>query len=119
MKNDKIKLYAASSDLHQNIPSYEDRIQAGFPSPAEDFLDFSIDLNKEFIKNPSSTFFGRVMGDSMNDVGISDGDLLIIDKSLEPTAGKIAVCFLDGEFTIKQIELRDDGCFLVPANAKF
>jgi DNA polymerase V len=119
MKNDQIKLYAASSDLHQNIPLYEDRIQAGFPSPAEDFLDSSIDLNKEFIKNPSSTFFGRVMGDSMNDVGISDGDLLIIDKSLEPTAGKIAVCFLDGEFTVKQIELRDDGCFLVPANAKF
>ncbi|MFW5852132.1 MAG: LexA family protein [Bacteroidota bacterium] len=119
MKNDQIKIYAASLDSQENIPLYEDRIQAGFPSPAEDFLDSSIDLNKEFIKNPSSTFFGRVMGDSMNDVGISNGDLLIIDKSLEPADGKIAVCFLDGEFTVKQIELRDDVCVLWPANANF
>ncbi|MDA3883794.1 MAG: translesion error-prone DNA polymerase V autoproteolytic subunit [Bacteroidales bacterium] len=119
MKQEQIKIYAASSESHHDIPLYEDRIQAGFPSPAEDFLRASIDLNKEFIKNPSATFFGRVMGDSMKDVGISDGDLLIIDKSLEPTDGKIAVCFLDGEFTVKQIELRGDECFLLPANAQF
>ncbi len=94
-------------------------IAAGFPSPAEDFLDISIDLNKELIKNPTSTFYGRVKGNSMRDAGVENGDLLIIDKSLEPSNGKIAVCFLDGEFTIKRIKIENDCVWLVPANSDF
>ncbi|MFO7869121.1 MAG: translesion error-prone DNA polymerase V autoproteolytic subunit [Bacteroidales bacterium] len=116
---DYVKIYSASFDSSQDIPYFDGEIRAGFPSPAEDFVARSIDLNKEFIKNPSATFFGRVSGDSMQDVGIHDGDLLIIDKSLEPQNGKIAVCFIDGEFTVKQIEMREGGFFLVPANSKF
>ena len=94
-------------------------IKAGFPSPAEDFQDQSIDLNKEFVRNPSSTFYARVKGNSMKDANIEEGDLLIIDKSIEPTNGKIAVCYIDGEFTVKRIKLESDCCLLVPANSDF
>lgn len=101
------------------LPFAHEGISAGFPSPAEDFLDTGIDLNKELIKHPSSTFYGRVRGDSMKDLGIHDGDLLVIDRSIEPLNGKIAVCFIDGEFTVKQIQLSKEGCWLLPANEKY
>ncbi|MCF6185618.1 MAG: translesion error-prone DNA polymerase V autoproteolytic subunit [Bacteroidales bacterium] len=101
------------------IPFVDEGISAGFPSPAQDFLDMSIDLNKELIKNPPSTFFGRVKGDSMKDLGIDNGDLLIIDKSLEVKNGKIAVCFIDGEFTVKKIKFEKDFLWLIPANEKY
>jgi DNA polymerase V len=101
------------------LPFVKEGISAGFPSPAEDFLDASIDLNKELIKNPSATFYGKVRGNSMKDLGIHDGDLLVIDKSLEPQNGKIAICFIDGEFTIKTIKLEKDCIWLLPANADY
>ena len=94
-------------------------ISAGFPSPAQDFIDLSIDLNKELIKHPSSTFFGRVKGCSMKDAGIDNGDLLIVDKSINPTDGKIAVCFIDGEFTVKRLKVEKDCCWLVPENESY
>ena len=80
-------------------------ISAGFPSPANDYLEATIDLNKELVKNPGSTFFGRVKGLSMKDAGIDDEDILIIDKSVAPKTGMTAVCFIDGEFTVKKIIL--------------
>nr|HPR59388.1 translesion error-prone DNA polymerase V autoproteolytic subunit [Prolixibacteraceae bacterium] len=101
------------------VPLADGGIRAGFPSPAQDFLDLSIDLNKELVHNPSATFFGRVKGESMRDAGINDGDLVIIDKSLPPRDGKIAVCYLDGEFTMKRIKTEKDCCWLMPANADF
>ncbi len=101
------------------LPYVDQGISAGFPSPAEDFLDLKIDLNKELVKNPSATFYGRVKGNSMKDVGIDDGDLLVIDKSVEPRDGKIAVCFIDGEFTIKRIRIDKNCCWLVPANEAY
>jgi DNA polymerase V len=94
-------------------------ISAGFPSPALDFVDLSIDLNKQLIKHPSATFYGRVKGQSMKDLGIHDGDLLVIDKSLEPVNGKIAICYIDGEFTIKTIKLDTHCCWLMPANESY
>lgn len=115
----KLDIYSVSTEKMIERPFIEQGIKAGFPSPAEDFLDISIDLNKELIKNPSATFYGRVKGDSMKDAGIDHGDLLIIDKSLEPRDGKIAVCFIDGEFTIKRIKLEKDFCWLMPENKKY
>lgn len=94
-------------------------ISAGFPSPANDYLEAAIDLNKELIKNPSSTFFGRVKGLSMKDAGIDDEDILIIDKSVSPKNGMTAVCFVDGEFTLKKISLGDRCITLLPANNKY
>lgn len=101
------------------LPLAEGGVSAGFPSPADDFLDASIDLNKEFIKNKAATFFARVKGDSMKDVGISEGDLLIVDKSLEPKNNKIAVCFIDGEFTVKRIVIEKDLIWLVAENKRY
>jgi DNA polymerase V len=114
-----LDIYSASTEVFFELPLIDGGISAGFPSPAQDFIDLSIDLNRELIKNPSSTFYGRVKGNSMEDAGISDGDLLVIDKSLEPKDGKIAVCFIDGEFTVKRIKIIDNACWLMPANAAY
>lgn len=114
-----IDFYSAVVESELELPFVSSGISAGFPSPADDFLDSGIDLNKELIKNPYSTFYGRVRGDSMKDLGIHNGDLLVIDKSLEPQNGKIAVCYIDGEFTVKTIKIEDDCCWLVPANENY
>ncbi|MCP9199019.1 translesion error-prone DNA polymerase V autoproteolytic subunit [Gramella sp. GC03-9] len=94
-------------------------ITAGFPSPADDHLDKSIDLNSEIIKDRDATFFGRVEGDSMTGAGIEHGDLLVINKGLEPRNGKIAVCFIDGEFTVKRIKIEKDVIWLIAENQKY
>lgn len=114
-----LDIYSALTESSVALPLVSEAISAGFPSPAMDFVDISIDLNKHLITHPSSTFYGRVKGDSMKDDGIHDGDLLVIDKSLEPTDGKIAVCYIDGEFTVKKIKLEKDTCWLIPANDKY
>jgi DNA polymerase V len=90
-----------------------------FPSPALDFDEVKIDLNRELVWHPASTFFGRVKGDALRDAGIGDGDILVIDKSLEPANGKIAVCFLDGEFALRRIVVEKGSAMLVPANPQF
>ena len=118
-KTKTLEFFTVSTETVLERPFIEEGVKAGFPSPAEDFTEVSIDLNLELLKNPSSTFFCRVSGDSMHDIGISDGDLLIVDKSLEPKNDKIAVCFIDGEFTLKKIKLDKDCCWLVPANKNY
>ena len=85
------------------IPLAKESISAGFPSPAEDYIELGIDLNKYLIKNPISTFFLRVSGNSMNNAGIYNNDLLIIDRSINPNPGHIVVALLDGEFTLKRL----------------
>jgi len=101
------------------LPFVENGISAGFPSPADDFLDSSIDLNQALIKNKDATFYGRVRGESMIDAGMNDGDLLIIDKSINPTDGRIAVCFIDGEFTVKRIKIEKDVIWLIAENKNY
>lgn len=114
-----IELFAVSTETTLALPVVSENISAGFPSPAMDFIDLTIDLNKHVIKNRDATFFGRVKGKSMKDIGISDGDLLVIDKSITPTNDHIAVCYLDGEFTIKRIVIENSKCWLVPANKAY
>lgn len=98
---------------------FETRVQAGFPSPAQGEYADSIDLNRALITNPAATFCARVIGNSMVDAGVNEGDLLIIDRSITPHDGNIAVCFIDGDFTVKRLSVREDGVFLTPANASF
>ena len=81
----------------------EQGISAGFPSPADDFKEIRISLDRELVKNEESTFYARVSGDSMIEAGLDDGDLIVIDRSLNPENGKIAICFVDREFTVKRI----------------
>ena len=97
----------------------EEGISAGFPSPADDFKEIRISLDKELVKNTDSTFYARVSGDSMKDAGVSNGDLIIIDRSLNPENNKIAVCFLDGEFTVKRIVVEQKNLYLKPENKKY
>ena len=100
----------ASSQLI--IPLVTETISAGFPSPAEDYIELGIDLNKYLIKNPISTFFLRVSGSSMNNAGIYNNDLLIIDRSINPNPGHIVVALLDGEFTLKRLIKKEDNYYL-------
>lgn len=102
-----------------DIPMAGSSVAAGFPSPAEDHMEHPLDLNRSLIRNPASTFFARVEGDSMKDDCINDGDLLVVDKSLEPYDACVAVCFLDGEFTLKRVRLNGDRIVLMPANKKY
>ena len=94
-------------------------ISAGFPSPAEDFKEQRLSLDKELVKNKEATFFARVSGQSMIGAGLDDNDLLVIDRSLEPTNNKIAVCFLDGEFTVKRLKVDKDEVWLQPENPNY
>ncbi|MGB4414405.1 MAG: translesion error-prone DNA polymerase V autoproteolytic subunit [Paludibacter sp.] len=114
-----LDFYSANTSSQVELPFIDGGIVAGFPSPAQDYIDLKIDLNTELISNPSSTFYARVKGTSMQDAGIMDGDILVIDKSLEPKDGDTAVCFIDGEFTLKYIKFDTDAVYLVPANSKF
>jgi DNA polymerase V len=100
-------------------PIVNEDIAAGFPSPAEDFKEIRISLDKELIKNEDATFYARVRGNSMNDANIEDGDLLVIDKSIEARDGKVAVCMVDGEFTIKRLKVKKDCVYLMPENKKY
>lgn len=118
MGND-IDIFTPNDDSGIELPLSGERVAAGFPSPAEDYASIRLDLNKELIKNPASTFYARVSGLSMVEEGINDGDLLVIDKSIEPYDGCLAVCFIDGEFTLKRFEKHNGYGLLVPANKEF
>jgi DNA polymerase V len=97
----------------------EQGVSAGFPSPADDFKEVRISLDKELVKNPESTFYARVSGNSMENAGLSDGDLIVIDRALEPVKNKISVCYLDGEFTVKRIITRGNKLYLKPENKDY
>jgi len=93
-------------------------VKAGFPSPAGDFLNEIIDLNKYVTLHPAATFYARANGVSMEG-DINDGDLLVVDKSITPANGKIAICYIDGEFTVKRIKIDAEGIWLMPTNERF
>ncbi|MES2836437.1 MAG: translesion error-prone DNA polymerase V autoproteolytic subunit [Bacteroidota bacterium] len=117
----KVEILNIDLTTKLELPFINSGLVAGFPSPAQDYIEQSIDLNKELIKNPTTTFFGRVTGESMKDAGINQGDVIIIDKSLEISNNKIAVCYIDGEFTIKKVKLdkKKNEIWLMPANKDF
>ena len=119
MNKTNLKIHPSDQSLELSLPYADGGIKAGFPSPEQDYIESAIDLNKELIKHPASTFYGRVKGDSMIDANVHDGDILVIDKSLELQNGDMAVCFIDGEFTIKYIKLEKDVIWLVPANENY
>ncbi len=95
------------------------KISAGFPSPADDYLEAALDLNEVLIKNPSATFYGTVRGNSMIEAGVDHGDLLVIDKALPYRHDALAVCYLDGEFTLKRLKKEGENLYLMPANQSY
>lgn len=88
------------------IPGFIARVPAGFPSPAEDYMDRALDLNEHLIKHPSATFYCRVSGESMQDVGIFDGDLLIVDRAVKPAQGDVVLASINGELTCKILDIK-------------
>ena len=101
------------------LPLYSCKISAGFPSPADDHLEKKLDLNSHLIKHPAATFFVRVNGDSMMNAGINDNDILIVDRSLKPSHGKIVIEVVDGQMTVKRLFKRSGKLILMPENKHF
>ena len=101
------------------LPLYLATVKAGFPSPADDFLDGKLDLNEHLIDHPAATFFVRVDGDSMKGARIYQDDILVVDRSKEPSDKKIVIALINGEFTVKRIRIRDGNIFLEPENNDF
>ena len=119
MKKEKLKFLKPKEGNSIGQWLIEHGISAGFPSPADDFKEIRISLDKELIKNKDATFYARVSGDSMKNAGLSDGDLIVIDRSLNPENKKIAVCFIDGDFTIKRIIKKEGELYLKPENKNY
>lgn len=113
------RIHPASVKKHLELPLFLARIPAGFPSPADDYLDKNLDLNDYLIKNPSATFCVRVEGNSMVKAGIHDGDILIVDRSLEPVDKKIVIAVVNGELTVKRIRKVKGKVYLEPESDEF
>lgn len=119
LKNtENMELYFADNQSEQALP-LAGQVHAGFPSPAEEYIELSLDLNKALVKNPGATFYARVKGTSMENAGIHNGDILVIDRSLPAVNGKKAVCYIDGEFTLKTLKIEAGKVWLMPANENF
>ena len=105
--------------VENGLSLFEAAVSAGFPSPASDYEQDRLDLNKHLVKNPAATFFVRVTGDSMIGAGIHDGDLLVVDRSIEPRDKYIVIAVLDGELTVKRIRINRGKIRLVPENESY
>lgn len=117
VRSDNIaEIFSVSAEKALKLPLYQDRISAGFPSPADDYVESRLDLNEFLVQHPAATFFIRVKGDSMIRAGIDTGDMLIVDRSVNSANGKIVVAVLNGEFTVKRLSIRKGKYFLVPEN---
>lgn len=118
-KNDIGKFFQPQVEPAAAIPMTESSVHAGFPSPADDFLEGALDLNSLVIRHPEATFFARVEGDSMSGEGIFEGNILVVDKAVEPYDGCLAVAYVDGEFTLKRVRIEPGRIRLIPANPKY
>jgi len=114
-----VEINQFDSATKQELPLYLSKVLAGFPSPADDYLDKKLDLNEYLIKHPSATFFVKVEGESMVGAGINSGDILIVDRSQEARSGKVVVAILNGEFTVKRVVRRRGKLYLLPENSHY
>ena len=118
-ESEELEFYSAETTTELKIPLFESGVSAGFPSPADDYLDLPIDLNEFLIKHPAATFYVRVKGNSMEGAGIRNGDLLIVDRAEEPRNKSIVLGVINGEFTVKRIKKKGSELYLMPDNPEF
>ena len=114
-----VGVFRPETGERQEMPFFTARISAGFPSPADDYMDRKLDLNEYLIKHPAATFFVRVEGESMIGAGIHSGDILIVDRALEPADHKIVIAVLNGELTVKRIKKTKGKLCLIPDNSAY
>ena len=119
MTKQKLSFFHPDQDHQKSLHLAQEGISAGFPSPADDFKELRISIDQEVVRNEEATFYARVSGQSMQGAGLDDRDLLVIDRSLEPQHDKIAVCYIDGEFTVKRLKVAAEGIFLMPENPNY
>ena len=112
------EIYKLDQSTKLELPLFSSRVPAGFPSPGDDYIDQTLDLN-ELVKHPSDTFLVKVEGDSMINAGIHDGDILVVDRALEADNNKVVVANLDGELTVKRLSIKDTTVLLMPDNPKY
>jgi DNA polymerase V len=112
-------LWRVSPASRAHMPLFSSRVAAGFPSPADDYIDRGLDLNEFLVKHPSATFFVKVAGDSMTGAGIRSGDILVVDRSLEASDGSIVIAVLDGELTVKRLKVDGKSLLLVPEHGGY
>ncbi len=105
--------------LSLRLPFFLSRMKAGFPSPADDYIEAKLDFNEYLVKHPAATFCVRVTGDSMKNAGINSGDILVVDRAVAPADNKIIVAILNGEFTVKRMAKNRNGLFLMPENPNY
>ena len=113
------EIFPAASGPPLPRPLFLSGVSAGFPSPADDYLDRKLDLNEHLVKNPAATFFVRVAGDSMLGAGINDNDILVVDRSLEPCSGSIVIAVVNGELTVKRLIRNKTSCRLAAENTAY
>ena len=114
-----LELVEWSASWPMVLPYFEGKVPAGFPSPAEDYLETPLDLTEYLIENKAATFMMRVDGDSMKDAGILDGDLLVVDRAAKPVNGSVVVVAVNGEYTVKRLRRGPDCVWLDPANPRY
>lgn len=112
-------IYTPDLTTRYKLPIFLGRLPAGFPSPADDYLEGTLDINKHLVKHPAATFYVRVSGESMLGAGIHCGDLLVVDRSLEAKSGNVVVAVLDGDLTVKRLYKRDGVIRLLPENSQY
>ena len=117
--NEQLCFYAMRNTNLSSVSVLGDSVPAGFPSPAEDYLDIDLNLHDYLVQNPAATFCVRVNGDSMLDANIKSGDLMVVDRALDPTNNSIVLAVLDGEFALKRIKKKDNEIYLIPANNQY
>ena len=118
----EIEIFKSSFAAILSLPFADDGIRAGFPSPAQDYMDKSLDFNRELISHPAATFYAKVVGQSMINAGIDEGDIIVVDRALTPRQDDIVVAYVNGEFTMKYLDLslRDFGeIWLRPGNDSY
>ena len=118
----KVKILSQVADNElttKTTPMFTEQVAAGFPSPADDYLEGNLDLNKYLIQHPVATYFVRVTGDSMIGAGIHSGDILIVDRSLEPSNRRVVIAIVNGELTVKRLIRKNGKVILMPENERF
>ena len=116
---DELAFYSLDAENLEDINLFEGSVPAGFPSPADDAMELDLNLHDHLVRNPSHTFCVKAIGESMKDAGIQSGDVMLVDRAIEPENRSIVLAVIDSEFTVKRVNVSDNKLYLMPENENF